>query len=102
MEKPMQTMDEQDDDKPVGRILSRREVIALLGGLGAALLVGCDTAAAPTAAPAQGTGSTAPTATGSGAAATNTPLNAEAATVVAATPVAAAPTADQASAATCV
>jgi protocatechuate 3,4-dioxygenase beta subunit len=29
-----------DDDKPVGRILSRREVIALLGGGSAALLVG--------------------------------------------------------------
>lgn len=29
-----------DDDKPIGRILSRREVIALLGGAGAALVAG--------------------------------------------------------------
>jgi protocatechuate 3,4-dioxygenase beta subunit len=33
------TMD--DDDTPVGRILSRREVLALLGGSGAALLAAC-------------------------------------------------------------
>lgn len=38
----METHDTElhDDDKPVGRILSRREVIALLGGGGAALLIG--------------------------------------------------------------
>jgi protocatechuate 3,4-dioxygenase beta subunit len=31
----------EDDDAPVGRILSRREVLALLGGSGAALLAAC-------------------------------------------------------------
>jgi hypothetical protein len=35
-----QAIDEQDDDAPVGRILSRREVLGLLGGLGAVLRVG--------------------------------------------------------------
>jgi hypothetical protein len=30
-----------DDDAPVGRILSRRENLALLGGPGAALLAAC-------------------------------------------------------------
>ena len=30
-----------DDDAPIGRILSRREVLALLGGSGAALLAAC-------------------------------------------------------------
>lgn len=33
-------MELHDDDKPVGRVLSRREVLALIGGSGAALLVG--------------------------------------------------------------
>jgi protocatechuate 3,4-dioxygenase beta subunit len=33
-------MDLHDDDKPVGRVLSRREVLALLGGGSAALLIG--------------------------------------------------------------
>lgn len=32
--------DEHDDDKPVGRILSRREIIRLLGGAGAVMVVG--------------------------------------------------------------
>ncbi len=32
--------DEHDDDKPIGRLLSRREVLALIGGSGAALLFG--------------------------------------------------------------
>lgn len=33
-------LDEHDDDQPIGRVLSRREVLALLGGGGAALVVG--------------------------------------------------------------
>lgn len=33
-------MELHDDDKPVGRVLSRREVLGLLGGAGAAMLVG--------------------------------------------------------------
>lgn len=33
-------MEPFDDDKPVGRVLSRREVLALLGSAGAAMLVG--------------------------------------------------------------
>lgn len=32
---------ETDDDRPIGRVLSRREVLALLGGSGAALLAAC-------------------------------------------------------------
>jgi protocatechuate 3,4-dioxygenase beta subunit len=35
-----QPLDEYDDDKPIGRVLSRREVLAWLGGAGAALVVG--------------------------------------------------------------
>lgn len=34
-----QAEESEDDDRPVGRILSRREVLALLGG-GSALLIG--------------------------------------------------------------
>ncbi len=33
-------MEQQNDDKPVGRVLSRREILGLLGGAGAALIVG--------------------------------------------------------------
>jgi protocatechuate 3,4-dioxygenase beta subunit len=33
-------MELHDDDKPVGRVLSRREILALLGGSGAALIAG--------------------------------------------------------------
>ncbi|MBE2269946.1 MAG: intradiol ring-cleavage dioxygenase [Anaerolinea sp.] len=33
-------MEEHNDDKPVGRLLNRREVLALLGGSGVALLAG--------------------------------------------------------------
>lgn len=50
---------EHDDDKPVGRILTRREVLALFGATGAAWLVGCtpgQNAAQPTAV-AQGSSS---------------------------------------------
>jgi protocatechuate 3,4-dioxygenase beta subunit len=38
--KPMKPIDPHDDDKPVGRVLTRREVLTLLGGAGAAALVG--------------------------------------------------------------
>ncbi len=34
----MKPLDEFDDDKPVGRVLSRREVLVMLGGAGAAVL----------------------------------------------------------------
>jgi protocatechuate 3,4-dioxygenase beta subunit len=36
----MKPIDQHDDDKPVGRVLTRREVLALLGGAGTAALVG--------------------------------------------------------------
>jgi protocatechuate 3,4-dioxygenase beta subunit len=32
---------DHDDDRPIGRVLSRREAVALLGASGAALLAGC-------------------------------------------------------------
>src|SRR5437016_2840894 len=78
----------ENDDRQVGRILTRREVLVLFGSAGAAMLVGClpgqSNSAQPTAAPTQ-----APT-----GAATETPLSAEAATVTA-MPVEASPTAAQ-------
>ena len=37
----MRRQQQHDDDAPVGRILSRREVLALLGGSGAVLLAAC-------------------------------------------------------------
>lgn len=40
-----------DDDEPVGRILSRREVLKLLGAASAAILVGCGPEQATTAVP---------------------------------------------------
>jgi protocatechuate 3,4-dioxygenase beta subunit len=36
----MENMELHDDDKPIGRLLSRREALALLSGAGAVLLVG--------------------------------------------------------------
>lgn len=33
-------MEQHDDDKPVGRVLSRREMMKLLGGSGAVLCAG--------------------------------------------------------------
>ncbi len=40
-----------NDDAPIGRILSRREVLALLGGSGAALLAACSVSAPATSSP---------------------------------------------------
>lgn len=42
----MSTQDDFDDDAPVGHVLTRREVFALLAGAGAALVVGAGSAAA--------------------------------------------------------
>ncbi|HYF64045.1 MAG TPA: intradiol ring-cleavage dioxygenase, partial [Herpetosiphonaceae bacterium] len=70
-----------NDDVPVGRVLSRREVLALFGVAGAAVLAGCSSEAGSTAQPtaAQPTAAQ-PTAQ---AAASATPgVNAEAATSV--------------------
>ncbi len=53
----------QDDDQPVGRILSRREILALFGAVGTVALVGCEgdgtatpatSTAAPSASPTPG------------------------------------------------
>jgi protocatechuate 3,4-dioxygenase beta subunit len=67
-----------NDDRQVGRILSRREVLALFGVAGAAVLVGCSpgqsSSSQPTSAAGQATAGVAPTAAN---------LNAEAATNVA-------------------
>jgi protocatechuate 3,4-dioxygenase beta subunit len=94
---------EPNDDDPVGRVLTRREVLVLLAGLGgAALLAACDPlasgSATPTIAPTQTTSASGQPA----AASTQTPLNAEAATAVAATPVEASPTANAAAVPDCV
>lgn len=55
-----------NDDLPVGRILSRREILALLGATGATFLAGC----APIQPPTPHTTSTAPTAASSDVTAT--------------------------------
>src|SRR6478672_5221788 len=91
---------EEDDDAPVGRVLSRREVLRLLAGLGgAAVLAACGPLASDTATPAP---AATPTTGSAPPAATPTALNAEAATAVAATPVAVSPTADVAAVPDCV
>ena len=47
-----ESADNRDDDRPVGYVLSRREMLALLGGTGAAiLLAGCAPGSASTAQP---------------------------------------------------
>lgn len=40
----MEFHDEHNDDLPVGRVLSRREILTLFGGAGVALLAGCNLA----------------------------------------------------------
>src|SRR5437867_7500593 len=71
------TMD--NDDRQVGRILSRREVLALFGAAGITLLVGCGPqqsgSGATTQAPTTGAAAQSPTAT---AAATQAPTTAAA------------------------
>lgn len=79
-----------NDDGIIGRVLNRREVLALLGSAGVALLAGCmGGSSTPT------TQTTNPTATG-------TPVSQEAATAAAATTVGSTPTADAAADAVCV
>ena len=70
------------DDQQIGRVLSRREVLARLGTAGATLLVGCGPAQSGQTAATAATSVTILPATVPAAAATPT-LNAEAATVVA-------------------
>ncbi|MDQ5824786.1 MAG: intradiol ring-cleavage dioxygenase [Chloroflexota bacterium] len=100
---------EPDDDAPVGRVLSRREVLGLLAGLGGmAVLAACDTGQPGMAQPTNtGTAGTAGMATQTApaqavATASGTALNAEAATAVAATPAPSSPTADTAALPDCV
>lgn len=58
------------DDAPIGRILRRREVLALLGGSGAALLAACTTGALASPAPSAGRASTLAPSAGAPAAST--------------------------------
>lgn len=62
-----------NDDRQVGRILSRREVLALFGAAGAALVAGCAAGASDTSPPTSTTTQTATTA--STQAATRTPTS---------------------------
>jgi protocatechuate 3,4-dioxygenase beta subunit len=75
-----------NDDRQIGRILSRREVLALLGAAGATLLVGCGPSQSGSGATAVPVATQAPTASAASApptAAATAVLNAEAATAVA-------------------
>src|SRR5882762_9188259 len=65
----------QDDDAPIGRILNRREVLALLGGSGAALLAACapGVLAKPSPTAAQQTSAAATTAAAAASSATTLP-----------------------------
>src|SRR5947209_8374694 len=93
----------ENDDRQVGSILTRREMLALLAGMGgAALLAACDTLGSSTAQPAAIPTQTSAASGAPASVATQTPLNAEAATAAAATPVQASPTADTAAAPACV
>jgi len=103
---------EPNDDAPVGKVLSRRDMLGILAGLaGAAVLAACDVPGSSTAQPtntAQPAGAVGPTqapATSGGVAtvaATRTPLSQDTATAVAATPADASPTADLAASVDCV
>ncbi len=94
---------EHDDDIPIGRVLSRREVLTLLAGLGgAAVLAACNPFEATTASPTAMPAAMSTSAPGPLGATTQTPLNAEAATAVAATPAEASPTADMAAVPQCI
>lgn len=66
----MTHFEQHDDDQPIGRVLTRREMLALLGGAGAALLVGSQL---PGLATGQGTPTPQPTITPAPTA-TGTPL----------------------------
>src|SRR4030088_3555815 len=69
-------IERDDDDAPIGRILSRREVLALLGGSGAALLAACAPGALASPTPttsSQPTSTSATTAAGASAATTTLP-----------------------------
>ena len=82
----MNAYEEHDDDRPVGRLLTRREVLGLLVGAGAALLAGCDfVEMIPT--------TTGPTTPGASATPAATPTTAAAAPTAAATQAVAAATA---------
>ncbi|MEO7911146.1 MAG: intradiol ring-cleavage dioxygenase [Roseiflexaceae bacterium] len=70
-----------NDDQQIGRVLSRREVLTLLGTAGAALLVGCG----PTQSSQTGSTTATVTTTAPAAEAATPALNAEAATAVAMT-----------------
>lgn len=67
-----------NDDQQIGRVLSRREVLALIGAAGATLLVGCGAATSSSSQASSAAGSTA-----AGSAAGAASLNAEAQTAVA-------------------
>lgn len=94
--------DEHNDDVPVGRVLSRREILGLFAGLGgAALLAACDPGQSSTAQPTSTASSTSAGSAQATSVPTQSALNAEAATA-AATPVEASPTADTAAVPDCV
>jgi len=99
---PHNQYDEHDDDKPIGRVLTRREMLALLAGFGGmAFLAACD----PLPSASKQIASTVtPNTAGSvqgAVVATATPLPAEAATATS-MPVEASPTADTAALPSCV
>ena len=76
------------DDQQIGRILSRREVLALFGTAGAAILVGCGPTSSAANTPAAATSAAAPTTATEAAVPTSAPV----ATVVEVAPTTAAPT----------